>query len=323
MSRYDRQMILPEIAADGQSKLADAHVLVIGAGGLGVPVLQYLAGAGIGHIKIVDPDEVSFSNLHRQTLYSEDILGEAKAEAAAKILCKLNSDITIEPIVASLDPGNIGDFAKQATIILDCADSFVVSYILSDYCLENNIPLISASALALSGYVGGFCGGAPSLRALFPNLPDQAGNCATAGVLGPIVGTIGALQAQMAMAVLLDIKPSPLGQLVRFDGKTFRFSSFRFDNAPEPTRSILKFIAPSELSTSDYIIELRDKVEAPELLRAHAKRFEVDAYSPENLLPEETEKRAVFVCRSGLRAHRAAVKLQKIWDGEIVLVAVG
>lgn len=321
-NRYARQTVLPEVGVDGQQKLQDAHVLVVGAGGLGVPVLQYLAGAGIGKITILDPDIVSLSNLHRQTLYGEQYIDQPKAKVAAKILRDLNSDIEIIPLTSPLDPANVVQLSKGITIALDCADSFAVSYIMSDHCLANNIPFISASALALSGYVGGFCAGAPSLRALFPSLPDQAGNCATAGVLGPIVGTIGSLQAQMALSHLFGLEPSPLGQLVRFDAKTFRFSSFRFDGAEEPSSSVLKFIAPSDLKQNDHVVELRGKDEVKIPITESATRIDVADYIPENTLPDK-DQRAVFVCRSGLRAHRAAIKLQEKWNGDIVLVATG
>jgi molybdopterin/thiamine biosynthesis adenylyltransferase/rhodanese-related sulfurtransferase len=322
-NRYARQMVLPEVGLEGQLKLTEAHVLVIGAGGLGVPVLQYLAGAGIGTITIIDPDEVSLSNLHRQTLYGEQYLGASKADIAAQILQKLNSDISINAIHTSLDPSNVKKLCCGVSIVLDCADSFAVSYILSDHCLAQNIPFISASALALSGYVGGFCGGAPSLRALFPDLPAQAGNCATAGVLGPVVGTIGSLQAQMALSQILGLAPSPLGQLVRFDAQTFRFSSFRFDEAPEPENGGLQFIAPSDIQNEDFIIELRGLDEASDAIHPGATRIHVDEYQDNVLVPAHLNQRAVFVCRSGLRAHRAATQLQNQWDGNIVLVAAG
>lgn len=322
-NRYARQLILPQVGADGQKKLSNAHVLVVGAGGLGVPALQYLVGAGIGEITIVDPDDVSLSNLHRQTLYGEQYLGASKAETAALILRQLNSDITINPIQVSLDPSNVRALCADVSIVLDCADSFAVSYILSDDCFKQNVPFISASALALSGYVGGFCGGAPSLRALFPDLPAQAGNCATAGVLGPVVGTIGSLQAQMALSEILGLEPSPLGHLVRFDAQTFRFSSFRFDRAPEPENGGLKFIAPSEINDDDFVIELRGLDEVPQAVHPDAQRIHVDQYQNDVLVPTHLNQRAVFVCKSGLRAHRAATQLQNQWDGNIVLVAAG
>ncbi|MGB0506731.1 MAG: HesA/MoeB/ThiF family protein [Pikeienuella sp.] len=318
MTRYIRQIILPEVGEEGQNRLSTAHALIIGAGGLGAPVIQYLAGAGIGHLTIVDPDVVDKSNLHRQTIFTENRIGQSKAKAATTFAKNLNSNIATKAIVDHLNPNNISALLNEATIALDCADSFAVSYILSDACLNANIPLISASALGLSGYVGGFCGGAPSLRAVFPDLPDQAANCATAGVLGPVVGTLGAMQAQMALTTILSIEPSPLGCLTTFDGKTMQSGGFRFDNAPEP-ETALRFIAPETITKDDFVVELRD--EAPTPIRPNALRTTADQFGPDGPRPASGQ-RAVMVCRSGLRAWAAASRLTEHWQGEVVLVAV-
>ena len=187
---------------EGQKRLAAAHVLVIGAGGLGSPVIQYLAGAGVGRMTIVDDDLVDETNLHRQTLFQMEDLDQEKAEAAVRFVRRLNPDISAFSVAMGRDPDNAEMMAKGADIVLDCADSFAVSYTLSDTCMKLGKPFISASALQMSGYVGGFCGGAPRLRAVFPDMPDNVQNCATAGVLGPVVGAVGALQAQMAVNVL-------------------------------------------------------------------------------------------------------------------------
>ena len=149
MSRYARQIILPEVGEVGQTTLQNAHVLVVGAGGLGVPVLQYLVGAGVGQITLVDGDIVDESNLHRQTLYGQSWIGIPKAEAAQKILKNLNPECTVTPAITFLDPINVHRFINGVDIVLDCADSFAASYILSDTCLAQNIPLISASACLL------------------------------------------------------------------------------------------------------------------------------------------------------------------------------
>jgi sulfur-carrier protein adenylyltransferase/sulfurtransferase len=322
MNRYARQMILPEVGAAGQARLAAATVLVVGAGGLGAPVLHYLVGAGVGRITLVDPDRVERGNLHRQPLYGEPHLGRPKAEAAAAVLTGLNPDCQVRPLKVRLDAGNVESLLEGADLALDCADSFAVSYTLSDVCQTAGLPLISASALGLGGYVGGFCGGAPSLRAVFPDLPDRAANCATAGVLGPVVGAIGALQAQMALAVLLELRPSPLGQMVTLDAATFRFGGFRFDAAPEPEGPLFRFLAPDAIAPTDFTVDLRDVAEAPILATRTALRLPVEALGSGGPCPKPGQ-RAVLCCRTGLRSWQAARRLRDVWDGEIVLVALG
>ena len=319
MSRYSRQMILPEVGAKGQARLAAAHVLVVGAGGLGVPVLQYLAGAGIGRITLVDPDRVEVTNLHRQPIYGP-FLGQPKALAAAAFVHGLNPEVQVTPRVEWLTPATAPALVAGADLVLDCADSFAVSYTLSDTCLPAGKPLISASVLGLAGYVGGFCGGAPSLRAVFPDLPDSLATCATAGVLGPVVGMFGTLQAQMALAVLTGLTPSPLGQLVRHDMAGFRSSSFRFDGAPEPEDRPHCFVSREDLRPGDFVVDLRPEAEAPVPAAPHALRLLPEAFGPQGP-PPAPGQRAVFACRTGLRAWRAADRLRPHWPGEIALLA--
>ena len=322
MSRYARQTCLPEMGEAAQAALEAAHVLVVGAGGLGAPALQYLVGAGVGRLTLVDGDTVALTNLHRQTLFREDDIGRPKVEAAADTLRRLNTDCTIDTVAAPLDPVNAPGLVAQATLVLDCADSFAVSYILSDTCLAEGVPLISASALGVSGYAGGFCGTAPSLRAVFPDLPDRAATCATAGVMGPVVGMIGAAQAQMALACLTGQTPSPLGQVLTFDMQGYRSSSFRFDAAPEPAAD-LRFIAASQITARDFVVELRPPNEAPRPVSSHARRLRLDDIKSGFGLAPPDGRRAVFACRSGLRAWQAATHLRQTWSGEIALVAAG
>lgn len=321
MSRYDRQISVRGVGEAGQSAISAADVLVVGVGGLGSPVLQYLVGAGIGRITLVDADRVSTSNLHRQTLFRESDIGEFKAQVAATTLSQLNSDIQIRAITESLTPTNAMQLVTASTLVLDCADSFATTYILSDICRLTGVPLISASVLGFSGYVGGFCGTAPSIRAVFPDLPDRAMTCATAGVLGPVVGLIGAAQAQMALGYIIGQSPSPLGQLISIDMKTFRTGGFRFDGTPEPADD-LRFISQSEILASDFVVELRDLIEAPSSVTQTAMRLTVEAFKQSNALPSQSQ-RAVFACQSGLRAWQAATHLRSYWKGEISLVAMG
>lgn len=320
MSRYARQILVPAFGPEGQARAAAARLLVVGAGGLAAPVLQYLAGAGVGHIRILDPDHVEASNLHRQTLFREQDIGQPKAEAAARAVSALNTDVGVEAITTALDPANADALCEGMTLVLDCADSFAASYILSDTCMARGLPLISASVIGTEGYAGGFCAGAPSLRALFPDLPQAMGSCATTGVLGPVVGMVGALQAQMALAVIAGMTPSPLGQLVTFDARTYRFGGFRFDGAPEP-KHCPAFLAPAEITGTDFLVDLRGEAEAP-LVRPDALRLSASAFGPDGPVPGPGQ-RAVLCCRSGLRAWQAAERLAEAWDGPIHLVALG
>ncbi len=317
MSRYARQIALPEVGEAGQERLRAAHVLVAGAGGLGVPVLQYITGAGVGTITLIDGDDVAQSNLHRQPLYRMQDIGRPKAEAAAEALGGLNPDVTLRPQVAWLTPDNAPGLVKDADLVLDCADTFAASFTLSDAAQAAGKPLISASALGMSGYVGGFCGGAPSLRAVFPDLPQSAASCATAGVLGPVVATIGALQAQMALAVLLGLDRSPLGRMMVLDASNWRMSDFRFDGAPEPDHPA-PFIAADQIRPTDMVIDLRTELPAP--FRTGALHLHPDDLQ-ELALPE-VEARIVLACRTGLRAHNAGAALRERWAGDIALLAL-
>lgn len=318
MTRYARQMILPEIGTTGQARLAQAHVLVVGAGGLGCPTLQYLVGAGVGQITIVDPDHVEESNLHRQPLYKMADIGMAKVTAACTHLRAANPNIQLHPHICLLDPTNGQQLVKDCHLVIDAADSYAVSYTLSDICLANCTPLISASALGQSGYVGAFCGAAPSLRAVFPDLPEGGGTCASAGVMGPVVGMLGAMQAQIALQILLGFDPSPLGLMVSLDMKTLHFSRFSFADAKEPPDHF-PFISLHDLTTTDKVIELRGYVEAPVSIHPTAKRLDLGAL---NHFPR-SKHRTVLICRSGVRAWRAAKLLRKRGHENLALLAAG
>ena len=320
MTRHARQIILPEVGPEGQARLRAAHVLVVGAGGLGCPVIQYLAGAGVGRLTIIDPDVVDLGNLHRQPLYRLDDIGLPKAEVAKDRIAAIDPEIAVEAIVEVLDPLSARILATQADVVVDAADSFAVTYTLSDCCLENHVPLVSASALGLAGYVGVFCATAPSVRAVFPDLPDRAASCSTAGVLGPVVGTIGALQAQMTLLLLLELNPSPAGQMLTVDLATLHINRFSFRDAREPTDFAIPFVGKEELTQDDTVIELRAVEEAPKPVTAQALRLSAEAL--DHWRPADTN-RVVFCCKTGLRAWRAAKKLHMWGHHEIALLAAG
>lgn len=319
--RYSRQRILPEVGEQGQARLAAASVLVVGAGGLGSPVLSTLAGAGTGRLMVVDHDRVEESNLHRQPLFRMDDLGRLKVEAAREALLAYNPEVAIEAVAVRLDPGNADRLVRGADVVVDAVDSLAVTYILSDACRDASKPLVSASVLGQQGYVGAFCGGGPSYRTVFPDLPMAAGSCAANGVLGSAVAMVGALQAHMVLQLVLGLEPSPLGRLVTLDLTTLTFGGFSFAGALEPT-AVLPFVAKEAIGEGDCVVDLRGTDEVPHPVTGAAIRL-TNAVIEAGTVPLPRDRRIVVCCRSGIRAHRAARALQAQGFTDLALLAVG
>ena len=320
--RYARQEILAEVGPEGQARLAAATVLVAGAGGLGCAALPYLAAAGVGRLIIVDHDKVEESNLHRQPLYHMGDIGQPKVHAARAALAALNPATGIEALCERLSSVNAVPLIDKAHVVIDAADSFAVTYLLSDTCLRAGKPLVSASVLGLSGYVGVFCGGAPSYRAVFTELPGNAGSCAESGVLGTAVGVMGTLQAHLAIALLLDWQPPVAGRLLSVDFRTLHLGGFSFAGAAEPLGQPIPFIAPAEVGGTDIVIDLRSTSETPVSPFPTALRVGVEAIESAQLqLPHAP--RIVLCCRSGLRAWRAAQALRDQGHANLALLALG
>ena len=320
--RYARQEILTEVGKEGQARLASATVLVVGAGGLGCAVLPYLAAAGVGRLIIVDHDRVEESNLHRQPLYRMNDVGEPKVYAARAALEAMNPGTRIEAVCKRLSSVNAARLMEEADVVIDAADSFAATYLLSDHCQLAGRPLVSASVLGLAGYVGAFCGGAPSYRAVFPQLPRDAGSCAESGVLGTAVGVMGTLQAHLALALLLKWQPPVAGRLLSIDFRTLHVGGFSFATAPEPEEQPIPFIAPSEVSDGDVVIDLRSLSETPVSPFSAALRLGVEALE-EGQLRFPAEPRIVLCCRSGVRAWRAAQALRRQGHARLALIAMG
>ncbi|HTY49548.1 MAG TPA: ThiF family adenylyltransferase, partial [Steroidobacteraceae bacterium] len=227
-SDYSRQMALKEVGAAGQAKLRAARVLVVGAGGLGVPVLSYLAGAGVGRIGIVDGDRVEPSNLHRQPLYGLGDAGEMKAPLAATRLAALNPDVDVQVYGLRLDAANGPDILAAWDLVIDCTDNFSTKFLINDLCVRAGKPAILSSIYQYEGQLqvmrperGGAC-----LRCIWPEATRDGlvGNCAQAGVLGPVPGVFGSLQALEALKLLLDL-PGQLGdELLLMDLLTLQVS---------------------------------------------------------------------------------------------------
>ncbi len=249
-------------------------------------------------------------------------IGSFKAQAARKALLEANPGTRIEAVCERFTPANATQWVATADVVVDAADSFAVTYIASDECRLANKPLISASVLGLSGYVGSFCDGGPSYRAVFPEMPRQAGSCAQSGVLGTAVGVIGALQAHMVLGVLLDLQSCRHGHLIRVDLRTLRISDFSFAVAREPADAALTFIAAEQVADTDIVIDLRSFTEASLSPIAAALRIDVDALEhADTKLP--IGRRIVLCCRTGVRAWRAARVLQQRGHRNVALIAFG
>ena len=293
-------------------------MLVVGAGGLGCPVLQYLVAAGVGRITVVDHDTVEVTNLHRQPLYRMSDVGRSKVEAARDALQGFNPEVRLDTVAERLTPQNAARLVADADIVVDAADTFAVTYILSDTCHAAAKPMVSASVIGLTGYAGAFCGGAPSYRAVFPEVSVDGGTCATVGVLGTAVAVLGGLQAHLALHLLLGLEPSVLGRVITFDARRLAFGGFGFAGSPEPD-AFVPFIAPEAVTKDDLVVDLRSLDEAPVSPFPGARRLVVDTIEQLEL----PSGRVVLACRSGQRALMAADRLRARGVANLALVALG
>jgi adenylyltransferase/sulfurtransferase len=218
--RYSRQLRLQGFGDEAQQKLAASKVLVVGAGGLGVPVLQYLAGMGLGHIGIIDDDVVSLSNLHRQVLYTREDIGQPKALVAAARLSKLNPGISIQSFHQRLEASCALSMISAFDIVVDATDNFSARYLINDACVILNKPFVYGAVQAYEGHVSVFNqDGGPTYRCLYPVPPaaSEIPDCNTAGVLGVVPGIVGTMQALQVVKLITGISKGLSGYLQVFD----------------------------------------------------------------------------------------------------------
>ncbi|MCB1682165.1 MAG: ThiF family adenylyltransferase [Rhodospirillales bacterium] len=230
MNRYLRQITLPEIGPEGQRRLAEARILMVGAGGLGAAALPYLAGAGIGNITIVDHDTVSITNLHRQTIYTTAQENENKAALAAAYLQNLNPDISVRAVGEKLTPENMERLCAGYDLLLDGTDNFDTKSLLNAASIKTQTPLLTASVNRFDAQIGLFDGSkeeSPCYHCLFPDLPTDARNCNEAGILGTTAGITGVLQAHIALLYLLGIKEVKSGDFLSLNLKSMRIEKLR------------------------------------------------------------------------------------------------
>ncbi|WGE45556.1 molybdopterin-synthase adenylyltransferase MoeB [Actinobacillus equuli] len=223
MLRYNRQIILKSVDFDGQEKLKASRVLIVGLGGLGCSAAQYLASAGVGHLILVDFDEVSLSNLQRQILHTDANIGQPKVESAKARLSQINPHIQLEAINKQCSDAEFAELIERVDLVLDCTDNVTVRNQLNLQCFAQKRPLVSGSAIRFEGQISVFtyAKDEPCYSCLSQLFGDGTLSCVEAGVIAPIVGVVGSLQALEAIKLLLNVGKSLAGRLLMIDGLHF------------------------------------------------------------------------------------------------------
>ncbi|QGW83886.1 HesA/MoeB/ThiF family protein [Variovorax paradoxus] len=234
--RYSRHILLEEFGIDGQARVSAGRALVIGAGGLGSPVALYLAAAGVGHVTLVDDDEVDLTNLQRQVAHTHARVGGLKVESAAQAMRDINPGISIETHATRADEALLSRLVEAADVVIDCCDNFATRHAVNRACVAHGRPLVAGAAIRFDGQLSVYDTrdeASPCYACIFP--PDAAFEetlCAVLGVFGPVVGTIGTLQASEALKLLAGIEPSLAGKLLMFDGRRTAFDTLQIARDP-------------------------------------------------------------------------------------------
>jgi molybdopterin/thiamine biosynthesis adenylyltransferase/rhodanese-related sulfurtransferase len=322
-ARYSRQIILPEVGVQGQQKLKEASVLVIGAGGLGCPVLQYLAAAGVGNIGIADGDVVEQSNLQRQLLYRENEIGQSKASVAAEKIKVINPLIKVDVHQTNIKVDNAETIISGYDIVVDGTDNFSSRYLINDTCVILNKPLVFGSIFKFEGQVSVFnYKGGPTYRCVFPEPPEEEEmpNCATIGVIATLPGIVGTLQANEVIKLITGIGEALNGRLLVIDALTMNMQTFAF-NAVEANKNIKElkqksYVCATNVEYATYddlqkleqtgtiLIDVREKKEhdAFNIGGINVPLKEIEAMYTEL----ETDKSILLYCASGVRSKKAA-----------------
>ena len=327
-NRYNRHIILSEIGQKGQDKISNAKVLVIGAGGLGCPILQYLAAAGIGNIGVIDFDVVDISNLQRQILYGTSTLGKNKAEAAKARLEDLNNDISIKAYPEKLTHKNALNLFEAYDIIVDGSDNFETRYLVSDACIIANKPLVFGAIYKFEGQVSVFnYKNGPSYRCLFPEAPEKGTvpNCSEIGVLGVLPGIIGTMQANEVLKIIIELGNTLSGKLFCYNALTLENTTLKIKRSEIAIKSVLKdkenfHLKAINLNCEVEIISIsienvlsEKNIQFIDVRETH-EQPKIDylpvMYIPLSQLEKQldqidiTKKKAIF-CQSGMRSKRA------------------
>jgi adenylyltransferase/sulfurtransferase len=234
LSRYSRQIMMPQIGPDGQLKLANSHAVIFGLGGLGSPVSMYLAAAGVGQLTLVDFDEVDDSNLQRQIVHNENNIGQPKVESAKQSLESINHHIRVKTVAEYLSEDNAKQLIAKADVVIDCTDNFATRYALNRICYQSKTPLVSGAAIRWEGQLTTYDfrkEDSPCYQCLYSEDSGQELTCRQNGVLAPVVGMIGSMQAIEAVKVLLNL-PSLNGKLMIIDAYTMMIRTLNLAKDP-------------------------------------------------------------------------------------------
>lgn len=234
--RYSRHILLPQVDIVGQQRIVNSRVLVLGAGGLGSPILLYLAAAGVGELLIADGDRVDETNLQRQIVHRTRAVGEKKTSSARTTLAELNPDVKVTEIDSHLDEASMLAWARGCDAVVIGTDSFSSRYAANRACMALGIPLISGAAIGLSGQLSVFDfrrEDSPCYCCLFPDGQDDEVSCATAGVLGPVVGVVGSVQAVETLKILAQFGEPLVGTLLTLDATDLSWQRFQFKRQPD------------------------------------------------------------------------------------------
>ncbi|MEE9327997.1 MAG: HesA/MoeB/ThiF family protein [Cocleimonas sp.] len=234
-SRYARQIRLSQIGESGQQQLLDSTALIIGMGGLGSPAAMYLAAAGVGRLIISDFDQVEDSNLQRQIIHRTKDIGELKAFSAKRTIAEINPDCVVDALDWQLDDNELEKYIKTSDVVLDCSDNFPTRFAINRACVKVNKPLVSGAAIRMEGQIATYVPNTdgPCYQCLYKEQYENTETCAMEGVLSPVVGVIGTLQALQAILVLTGKSDNINGKLMLFDGFNMEWQSVRIPNNPK------------------------------------------------------------------------------------------
>ncbi len=228
--RYSRQIMLPQVDIEGQQKLLDSKALIIGAGGLGSPASIYLAAAGVGQITIYDDDEVDLSNLQRQIAHHTDDIGTDKVISTQQTLKNINPDTKVVAVKQRLEADQLKKEVINADVVLDCCDNFTTRFAVNAACVKHKTPLVSGAAIRFEGQVAVFTPGradSPCYNCLYADSGEEMQNCATNGVIAPVTGIIGSIQAMEAMKLIMNIGETLTGRLLLLDGLSMQWNEIK------------------------------------------------------------------------------------------------